>query len=439
MDQQDEHRSRSSSRSELAHPLASIPLSVPQKAHATKHTYSLRASPSPSPSAYPSTSLDSHRHSLSPPAHTSTPHRNEANALLPPHYITPPSLSTRSSYLLPSHLIAPSPVLLTLATMSPQVLVPPPIPQTPSLHDQLRSSSRSERLLRETLRRDRAASLSPRTRVRRPESRSGRIASTSSEMFHCACTDSDEDGDEQHDNSLHVSLLFVNPPQHQQKFAPPLQRASKSSADVRPISRRPEPHLKEKESIPSVIHIDSSHRRPVPQSQPESFMYGAAMTQVRDRRPDHDPTWSSPDSSSLSSPTSSHRQALTPSPSPPSYAPLPETTSQITSTRGRARNHTHPGSNLPPLPPHPHPHPQPQPHQPRHRQQATPPPTPPAFDARNASAKLRSIDGYVSFANVEGLGRPPGLDEDATEDEKRRGSWWAWRGRERSGSLTNAP
>jgi hypothetical protein len=208
---------------------------------------------------------------------------------------------------------------------------------------------------------------------------------------------------------------------------------------VRPISRRPEPHLKEKESIPSVIHIDSSHRRPVPQSQPESFMYGAAMTQVRDRRPDHDPTWSSPDSSSLSSPTSSHRQALTPSPSPPSYAPLPETTSQITSTRGRARNHTHPGSNLPPLPPHPHPHPQPQPHQPRHRQQATPPPTPPAFDARNASAKLRSIDGYVSFANVEGLGRPPGLDEDATEDEKRRGSWWAWRGRERSGSLTNAP
>ena len=49
------------------------------------------------------------------------------------------------------------------------------------------------------------------------------------------------------------------------------------------------------------------------------------------------------------------------------------------------------------------------------------------------------MDGYVSFATVEGLGAPPGLDEDATEDEKRRGSWWLWRGRERGGSLNHAP
>ncbi|KAI9450300.1 hypothetical protein BJY52DRAFT_1191952 [Lactarius psammicola] len=434
---QHQHRSRSSSRSELAHPLASISVAVPHKAHATKLTYTLRAPPSPSASAYPSSSLASHRHSLPPPALASTPHCNEANT--PPHYITPPSPSPRRfSYLLPSPLITPSPVLPTLATMSPQVLVPPPIPQTPSLHDQLRASSRSERLLRETLRRDRAASLSPRTRVPRPESRSGRIASTSSEMFHCACTDSDEEGDEHHDNSLHVSLLFVNPQQHQQKCAPPLQRASKSSADVRPISRRSEPHHKEKASIPSVIHVNSSQRRSVPQSQPESFMYGAPMTQVLDHHPDRDPTWSSPESSSLSSPTSSHRQALTPSPSPPSYATLPEIPSHVASTRGRARNHTHPGSNLPPLQPH-HTLSRTQPHHPGHRQQATPPPTPPTFDARNALAKLRTMDGYVSFANVEGLGVPPGVDEDATEEEKRRGSWWLWRGRDRSGSLGTAP
>lgn len=142
-----------------------------------------------------------------------------------------------------------------------------------------------------------------------------------------------------------------------------------------------------------------------------------------------------PQSSSLSSPTSSHRQALTPSPSPPSYAPLPET--HVTSPRGRARNHTHPGTNN--LPPPPHHHTQPH-HYHGQTQQVTPPPTPPAFDARNASAKLRSIDGYVSFANVEGLGVPPGVDEDATEEEKRRGSWWQWRGgRERSGSLGTGP
>jgi hypothetical protein len=347
---QHQHRSRSSSRSEFAPPPASISVAVPHKTHASKLSYSLRASPSPS------SSLLSHRHS---PAHTSTPHCNEANTLLPPHYITPPSLKTPSR---PSHppspLITPSPVLPTLTTMSHQVLVPPPIPQTPSLQDQLRSASRSERLLRETLRRDRAASLSPRTRVPRPESSSGRVASTSSEMFHCACTDSDEEGDED-DHPLHVSLLFANPPQHQQKFAPPLQRASRSSADVRPLSRR------EKESIPSAIHINSSHRRP----QPEGFIYGPPMTQVRDRCPDRDPTWSSPESSSLSSPTSSHRQALTPSPSPPTYAPLPET---ITSPRGRARNHTHPSTNLPPPPPH-HAPSHAHPHYHGHGQQITPP------------------------------------------------------------------
>lgn len=142
----------------------------------------------------------------------------------------------------------------------------------------------------------------------------------------------------------------------------------------------------------------------------------------------------SPQSSSLSSPTSSHRQALTPSPSPPSYAPLPET---VTSPRGRARNHTHPSTNLPPPPHHTTSHTHPHYHH-GHRQQATPPPTPP-FDARNASAKLRSIDGYVSFANVEGLGGPPGVDEDVSEEEKHRGSWWQWRGRSRSGSLGTAP
>ena len=306
---QHQHRSRSSSRSEFAPPPASISVAVPHKDHASKLTYSLRALPSPSSSAYPSSSLLSHRHS--PPAHTSTPHCNEANTLLPPTYITPPLSTPRRTSHPPSPLITPSPVLPTLATMSPQVLVPPPIPQTPSLQDQLRSASRSERLLRETLRRDRAASLSPRTRVRRPESSSGRVASTSSEMFHCACTDSDEEGDEHHDNALHVSLLFVNPPQHQQQFAPPLQRASKSSADVRPLSRR------EKESIPSAIHINSSHRRPAPQSQQE-YMYGPPMTQVRDRCPDRDPTWSSPEVSiRLTCVHSQHLLFLPPSRFPP--------------------------------------------------------------------------------------------------------------------------
>jgi hypothetical protein len=52
----------------------------------------------------------------------------------------------------------------------------------------------------------------------------------------------------------------------------------------------------------------------------------------------------------------------------------------------------------------------------------TPPPTPPVFDARGAAAKLRTIDAYISFAIVEGLGRPPGVEEEVTEDDRRRGS-----------------
>jgi hypothetical protein len=209
---------------------------------------------SPSPSSYPSHLFDSHRHSHLP-AHTSTPHCNEANTLLPPHYITPSPLLTprRTSSHLPSPLITPSPVLPTLATMSPQVLVPPPIPQTPSLQDQLRSASRSERLLRETLRRDRAASLSPRTRVRRPESSSGRIASTSSEMFHSACTDSDEEGDEHHDNALHVSLLFANP-------ATSAEDSHRHSNVLRRVPRTYAPYLVEAHLRKGVHPLGHSHR-----------------------------------------------------------------------------------------------------------------------------------------------------------------------------------
>ncbi|KAI0948931.1 hypothetical protein AcW1_008668 [Taiwanofungus camphoratus] len=56
----------------------------------------------------------------------------------------------------------------------------------------------------------------------------------------------------------------------------------------------------------------------------------------------------------------------------------------------------------------------------------TPPPTPP-FNARVAAEQCRAVDGYVSFANIEGLGVPEGEDEDDEgEDGKARGRWWQW-------------
>ena len=55
----------------------------------------------------------------------------------------------------------------------------------------------------------------------------------------------------------------------------------------------------------------------------------------------------------------------------------------------------------------------------------TPPPSPP-FNARQAAAQCRAMDGYVSFANIEGLGIPEGSDEDTDEDAKSRSRWFQW-------------
>ncbi|KAI0266941.1 hypothetical protein BC834DRAFT_871678 [Gloeopeniophorella convolvens] len=426
-------RSRSSSRSDLASPRASSCVYYPHKAHSSP-----LSATRPSSVSSPSTSPSISNHIV--PALISTPRRNEANTPLPTsHYITSsfPSTPRRSSRIVSSPLLTPSSSAAPALAMAYQAHASTSSSsRNVSPHDQPRPSSRSERLLRETLRRDRALSLSPRSRVRRAESHSGRITSTSGEMFHCACTDGDDhdddnDDDDDDDDTPHVSLLFVNTPQQQQKHAPPLQRASRSSADVQALARSPF-DVREKEPIPPVPSPKSTQRSVVPQSQLENYLRGA-IAQAREQQADRDWAWSSPESSSLSSPTSSHLHPLTPSPSPPSYATLPEALSRAVSTRGRTRNHTDPTGAVS-LSAHPRPsHSRSQSH--TQTQQVTPPPTPPTFDARGAAAKLRAMDGYVSFANVEGLGPPPGADDDAMGDDRRRGSWWPWRGRSRSGSL----
>ncbi|KAF9650591.1 hypothetical protein BDM02DRAFT_3127578 [Thelephora ganbajun] len=56
-----------------------------------------------------------------------------------------------------------------------------------------------------------------------------------------------------------------------------------------------------------------------------------------------------------------------------------------------------------------------------------PTPSSPSFDARTASAMCRRINGYVSFANVEGLGSPPEDDSESTE-AGRHHAWLKWLG-----------
>ncbi|KAH8119130.1 hypothetical protein DFH11DRAFT_1539993 [Phellopilus nigrolimitatus] len=55
----------------------------------------------------------------------------------------------------------------------------------------------------------------------------------------------------------------------------------------------------------------------------------------------------------------------------------------------------------------------------------TPPPTPP-FNARTASEFCKRMDGYVSFASVEGLGEPPGMDIDSDDGEENMQRWSRW-------------
>ena len=63
----------------------------------------------------------------------------------------------------------------------------------------------------------------------------------------------------------------------------------------------------------------------------------------------------------------------------------------------------------------------------------TPPPTPP-FNARIAAAQCKAMDGYVSFADIEGLGVPAGEVDDLEDDDvKRSRGWLKWL------SLNNKP
>ncbi len=55
----------------------------------------------------------------------------------------------------------------------------------------------------------------------------------------------------------------------------------------------------------------------------------------------------------------------------------------------------------------------------------TPPPSPP-FNARQAAAQCRAMDGYISFATIEGLGVPEGNDDETDEEAKSRSRWFQW-------------
>jgi len=62
-----------------------------------------------------------------------------------------------------------------------------------------------------------------------------------------------------------------------------------------------------------------------------------------------------------------------------------------------------------------------------------PSPSTPPFNARKASTQCRAIEGYVSFASVEGLGEPPLVRDEFDGGEDGRG------GKGRKGSVPFLP
>jgi len=108
----------------------------------------------------------------------------------------------------------------------------------------------------------------------------------------------------------------------------------------------------------------------------------------------------------LQSQSSSPLPVYSPGPSPQSLGPLtpPPTPPHALSMLSHTASHPANAGRRPPLTP-----------------------SSPSFDARTASAMCRRIDGYVSFANVEGLGSPPEDDSESTE-AGRQNAWRKWLG-----------
>jgi hypothetical protein len=53
-----------------------------------------------------------------------------------------------------------------------------------------------------------------------------------------------------------------------------------------------------------------------------------------------------------------------------------------------------------------------------------------------AAVEITTINGYDSFANVEDLYEPSGVEEEVTKSDRRRGSWWALMAATRTSALS---
>ena len=358
---------------------------------------------------------------------------------------------------------------------------PPPNPMAPSppTTPTTRPPSRSERLLRDTLRRDELASPA---RVHHPRRHSN--PSTKAPADHPS-----------------TSTSHPSPPLHRSTTAPrrPHRPHTASSAhgvadrDSRPSSPSPssrrEPH--DPAHPPPALTLTLTPHEQVLRARLERVLQagrGIARAESRDRDPRRDrdrferrtsiqsttvstassgpcddscdelwffrehpnPLSASPTFSFQAHPQDAAHHCLRSSTDPTPFTPPSPTSSSRSHSHSR---HSPSNMHSPRLLRHVHPHQLPVvPTEYSSDEPLTPPPTPPLltsplshppkpprlvpsaahpsvspqtpFNARTASAHCRQIEGYVSFASVEGLGQPPaGCDDEdpGTAAEERKG------------------
>jgi hypothetical protein len=337
-----------------------------------------------------------------------------------------------------------------LSTMS--VLVPIPLPSSSSSSSPTRSPlqrppSRSERLLRDTLRRDELALAQP-SPPRHRRRHSTPIRSSPNDDSDC----------EPDYIRTAVLLRTTIPPtssprhprstesehRHTSRPASPTPSSRREAHDLAPLTLTPHEQVL-RTRLERVLQAGRAIVRAESREQEREREPGRRKsTQSSGRSDDSDDPWLWRDSATYTLSSSPKQERFRSKPeapvplTPPSPSTPPRSRSHSKSSRSQSNAHT-------PHREHQHQH-HPQQHQP---EPLTPPPTPPtttfpvpstphtpqpshahahlghmpthpstsphAFNVRTASARCRQMEGYVSFAAVEGLGEPPADDESVSE------------------------
>lgn len=378
-----------------------------------------------------------------------------------PNKLTP---SSHSQPTLAMSIIAPSPRTPQQQGTSSRIQQPHSPPPRPS--------SRSERLLRDTLRKDNTLRTTVTSRAR------SRSRST--------CSDCDDDDDffqpvlvfqsSRRNSAASIrnfqSKSFYVPNENEDSsYAQLLRSSSDSCAKGYPIAPVQPEKLDEclSTSLPRsyVLGSDAPPHEAVLRSRLERVLHRGMREEERRLKssPDEESSSASPPSSARSLSNSYTNSQSSEKPHVTAHDMEPFILPSISSKHGRGHRSTSvaysqksprsphsQGEASPwmttPLPPSPFstptkkspssPYATPSPHSPKpailssfSSANSHVPVNPPQFDLRAASQACKQVSGYVSFASVAGLGAPPGAadDEVSVKEPQRgrgRGRWWVF-------------